>query len=548
LGVVKKEVIKKKFEKKILIYPVFVLLLILTFSFISSAITVVRPLNNTNVTGAFGPLVVFNVSYLNSTEFTDATNVTFYYNLSGIWTRIGSSTSCSKAAAGSLASCAASLNMSGLTDGRYTINATLANTSTNGASSTNNYTFYGATNAIFNFTIDSTPPSAVFAGTIINNGNYSGIIILNASVSDAIMGISSVYFNLTFTNGTQISFTKATNSSSYYNVTINTSSLADGYYNITVFANDTQLNNLNKTERIIILVDNTIPTGTYSCSPTTVTSSGIVDCSCSYSDTLSGINPLLVSYTSKPSVAITGTFTLNCSFSDYAGNFGSVVTNYTVNSPQDYSGSSSSSGGGSPTKTNSFTKITPGVASIMKDFGVEGIKQIQIEVNNEAKNVIISIIKYDNKPANISIEKTDVYTYLQVKSLNLADKLNRAVITIEVKKSWLSEKKLNKTEISLYKYNESTSKWDELPTFFKEEDSIYDYYDAEVKSFSYFAIAPSLPSIILNEEEQPAREQEPVTTSSIANYWWWIIGGIILLVLIISGSKLFKKKRKLRRK
>ncbi|VVB82319.1 Uncharacterised protein [uncultured archaeon] len=428
-------------------------------------------------------------------------------------------------------------NISSLTEGRYYNITCLAS---NGTS-----TSYSPAKS--NITFDTNPPTVVFAGTIINNGNYSGIIVLNASVNDSTIGVNSVYFNLTYTNGTQISFNKSTNvSGGYYNTSINTSALVNGYYNITVFANDTQLNNVNKTERIMILVDNTIPNGTYSCSPTPVTSSGIVDCFCNPSDSLSGINPLNTSYTSRPSVASAGTFTLNCSFADYSGNVGSVTANYTVIQPQDYSSSSSSSGGGSSTKTNSLAKISVGEIATLKNLGVDGIQQIAIGVTSEAKNVKVTIDGSSTKPTVVS-DKKDTYKYLHIATANLSDKLSKATLTIKVEKSWLTGKGIDKLNISLYKYDESAGKWNQLTTFFSSEDTNYDYYTVELTSFSYFSIAPKEQTITTSttEENQQEVPDEEQTTAVITNYLPWIIGGVIVLVLlslIVLGSK--KKNRK----
>jgi PGF-pre-PGF domain-containing protein len=537
---------KRGIDKKNFICLVFILAIILGISFISATITVVRPLNNTNYTGAFGPLVVFNVTYLNSTDFTDATNVTFYYNRSGVWTRIGSSTACSKAVAGALASCNATLNLSGLTDGRYSINATLANTSTSGSSATNNYTLYGANNIIFNVTFDSTPPAVNFTGfNTINNGNYSGVMVLNASATNTVLGVDSVYFNITFSNGTQVNFTKAsTASGGYYNISFNTSNLADGYYNITVFANDSYVNNLNNTEKISILIDNTAPTGTFSCSPSIGTSAGVVSCTCTPSDALIGVNTSTLSYVTTPPIMNVGNFSLNCSFADMIGNVGSVITYYVIN-PIGSLPSGSSSGGGSstPSTVNALDNLAPGVPVIVSNSDSNsGIKQIQIEVSSTTKNVKVTIDKSDAKPSSVS-EKTDAYKYFHIQTQNLANNLSKATLTIQVMKSWIAGKGIDKADVVLYKYDETANQWNALTTTFKSEDSSYDYYTVDLTSFSYFAIAPKQLAST-TEEQQETSEETPITTSSSTSYLPFIIAGIVFLTLVFIGSKLLKKKKK----
>ncbi len=112
--------------------------------------------------------------------------------------------------------------------------------------------------AVAGITIDNTPPNASFVNPV-NNGNYSGNLVVNASVLDSLIGVESVYFNITNSSGVQVNFTKASGSGGYYNITVDTTKFIDGKYNITVYANDTELNNLNNTERVQITIDNTNP-------------------------------------------------------------------------------------------------------------------------------------------------------------------------------------------------------------------------------------------------------------------------------------------------
>ena len=200
--------------------------------------------------------------------------------------------------------------------------------------------FYNGTDAIdkefvgsvANITIDNTAPNVSAFYNTINNGNYSGTIILNVSVSDATMGVDSVYFNITNSSGQQNWSRASSGSGGYYNLTFVTSSLGDGKYNITVYANDTQLNNLNNSERIEITIDNTAPTAVFSCSPSSVTVGQTITCTCTPSDATSGVNSSATSYTVNPSTDTVGTFSSTCSFKDLVGNSGSATANYTVTS------------------------------------------------------------------------------------------------------------------------------------------------------------------------------------------------------------------------
>jgi hypothetical protein len=182
--------------------------------------------------------------------------------------------------------------------------------------------------AIKNITFDSTPPNVTTIYTVVNNGNYSGIINLNITVNDALMEVGSVYFNITNSTG-QVSFIRANNLGGgiYYNLTINTLDYLDGKYNITVYANDT-LSNLNSTERLQGTVDNTVPTGSLSCSPLDSEKGDTVTCTCSGEDATSGVSSGPGS--SNPSTSQTGDFTEFCTIFDYAGNSITVSAGYSV--------------------------------------------------------------------------------------------------------------------------------------------------------------------------------------------------------------------------
>ncbi|MCH8945888.1 MAG: hypothetical protein IIA85_03125, partial [Nanoarchaeota archaeon] len=117
-------------------------------------------------------------------------------------------------------------------------------------------------------------------------------------------------------------------------------------------------------------------------------------------------------------------YTLTCT--DSAGNAGSVIKSFST--------TGCSSSGVIPPKPKkasySFSKITPGVVTILKNFDAEfGIKEIKIEVNNPAQSVSITITKEDGKPAAVSVEKSGkVYKYLQIETTNLADNFGKATV------------------------------------------------------------------------------------------------------------------------
>jgi len=188
-------------------------------------------------------------------------------------------------------------------------------------------------------------------------------------------------------------------------------------------------------------------------------------------------------------------------------------------------------------KINSWVKIIPGVITVMKDFDSEiGIKQIQIEVNNEAQNVKITVRKYNNKPANVSVEKTGkVYRYLQIGTENLEGKLEKGIVTIQVEKNWMIENSVERGDVALFKFDKSSEKWNELITNYVDEDDNYYYYDAELTSFSYFAIGEK------SVEGEKVSIGEKILGKNLL--WLWILIGAVILAAAVAWV-IYKRKRK----
>jgi hypothetical protein len=417
-------------------------------------VKIISPASGSNYTTITG--ILFNVSFINGSDITSPANASFFINLSGTWTKIGNTSADSGC---NINSCSATITNTTIPDGVYSINATIYN-STDSAS----ISIINASNLSNIIYIDNTPP-IVFASNISNpqtGGNYSQNLILNVSAIDATIGIQTIFFNITNSTGKQNSTVTATRegSTSNYAVTINTSHYPDGYYNITIYANDS-LGNLNNSARVYLLVfdnavpmvttsnfsspfiagtnfssnvgglftlnisasditsgvstvvvnitnintgisnatltltketttqfstiintshytdgvynltaivtdyagnvnrsavlqniifDSTPPTISFSCSPNPVKRDETITCSCSATDTISGINTSYgssgVSFTANPSTAQTGpSFLVGCSSQDKAGNTASVTTTYSVESTGGGRNQGSSSGG-----------------------------------------------------------------------------------------------------------------------------------------------------------------------------------------------------------
>lgn len=302
--------------------------------------------------------VIFNVSYVNATDITNPVNATFFLNISGTWMRIGNT---SLTAGCTISSCSTTITNTTIPDGFYSVNATLAN-----ATGFSISVIHAANLSRFIY-VDGTKPivySQNFTGGVSSNANLSsnvnGLYYINASIVDALIGVQTVFFNITNSTGHQNATLTATReaSTNYYSAQLNTSHFPDGMYNITIFANDS-VGNLNNSAAIINLrFDDTAPTISFSCSPNPVEKDETITCSCSGSDATSGVNNSYGSngflFAANPSTSNTGTnFEVGCSSKDNAGNINSVTTIYSVTSNGGGSSSGSSNPGLSPPTTTS---------------------------------------------------------------------------------------------------------------------------------------------------------------------------------------------------
>lgn len=106
--------------------------------------------------------------------------------------------------------------------------------------------------------IDNTPPQIVsFNGNAVSGAFLKGPITMNATVTDALSAVSAVIFTVSGSGSATLNLS-ASQEQSFWNATLDTAKLADGKYNISVFANDT-LSNINNTEFIEVTIDNNPP-------------------------------------------------------------------------------------------------------------------------------------------------------------------------------------------------------------------------------------------------------------------------------------------------
>ena len=339
--------------KKILVFSsILVLIACFVYALTGDGVKITSP-SNANYTTLSS--VLFNVSFLNATDITDPSNATFYINLSGAWIRVGSTSVSNGCQVGaSTSSCAVSITNSTITEGVYSINATIYN-------STNTISVIHLSNLSSLIYIDPTAPTVIISSPL-TGGNYSQNVLLNVSVSDLTVGVGSVFFNITNSSGQQNSTVFASVVGSSYTATINASHFLEGFVNITVYANDT-LGNLNKSVKVHQLIfDNTLPSINHTCDDYTVEQNEDMDCDCTGSDSLTGLDTTYgtngVSFTASPSTTNTGNNKeTTCNVRDRAQNTRTSTLRYNVTGGTATTGTSGSGTGSSSGNTGSSGNI-----------------------------------------------------------------------------------------------------------------------------------------------------------------------------------------------
>ncbi len=355
---------------------------------------------------------------------------------------------------------------------------------------------------VTSITIDNAVPNVSAINNPVDGGNYSGNLVLNASVDDSTMGVESVYFNITNSSG-QINWTKATNSGIYYNFTLDTTSLGDGMYNITIYANDS-LNNLNSSEKIQVTIDNTAPALSFSCSPSSVNQGGTVTCSCSGTDATSGINTSYgtsgYSFTSSPSTVSSGTFTLSCGAKDYAGNSRDATASYTVTEESSGRTSTVTTSTWTRTYTVSDQKFVEGYTKILS-------KKHRLKIKISEEDHYVGVTDITSTTVTISVSSTPQTATLSVGEEKKFEVTGDDFLDISVT---LNSLKNNQADITI------KSIYEKIPEEIQEE------------------LPEEIPAEVPTEE---VSEEAPRNL-----LWLWIL--IIIIIIAVIVYIIYKKKPK----
>ena len=153
------------------------------------------------------------------------------------------------------------------------------------------------------------------------------------------------------------------------------------------------------------------------------------------------------------------------------------------------------------------------------------IKSISVILRNRVEDAIVSVVKLEEKPSEISVNVNgEVYSYIEINAENISDEdVRNVTIEFKVNKSWITEANVDEKSIKLCRY--SNGSWTILSTDIVRETSTEIYYSAESPGFSIYAITGE-------------KEQKGGTTGGTPGF------ELILAVVAIALILFWKQKRR----
>ena len=446
-------------------------------------------------------LFTFNCStdLINATNIN--TNVSLMINTTGGNAWNGSIINLSTTINGSATQSAfqnSSINISGLLGDLFTEgkNRNLTCWASNGTQ----YEFSASAN---NVTIDSTPPNVTSFVNTLDGGNYTGNRTFNVSVDDLLIGVESVYFNVTNASGGELAtfgnWTRAyATDGQYYNVTFDTSVVSDGPYNVTIWANDTNAGNLNNSESIRIVVDNTGPsvalTKTSSSTNSiivdidvTESGSGTSSCTVDRSDTAT-VTGSLNSWTITESDLAHGTaYTYVVTCTDYAGSSTQATL---ATSTDSSSGSPAGNGGGGDGGRATTYAVSEGQLKTGFTKELKTNDKMKFEVSGSDHQV--SVAKLTETTATIEISSDPQTATLSLGDIRKFDLTANGYYDLQATLNGISN---NRADITIKAIHEEVTKETIAQEAGKEEEALE--AEAEKKKIPYYLIIIAIIIIII---------------------------------------------------
>ena len=378
------------------------------------------------------------------------------------------------------------------------------------------------------FVVDNTIPSVSIEYPSPNQ-NISGTVVINASIDDSASGVKESYF--WFENGsgnvtpwTSMSLVSGTIYSGVWNESFDTSSLANGLYNITINSTDFT-DNQNASSKVEVSIIRAAYVNSIDVFPDNPTDGQNLNCSWVASSDGGGSLTANVtwyeggvmdpSYNSTNVVCGNGsicyaTVLVNASSTDPGEVWTCVVAVKNV-------WGESASGNASETIQTPGGPSLPGVG-----IGGGGF----IEKEKKEKHYVRLIEKGEKKGINVKnvndykITKIELmagetitgmtfsidqitplpefpeslgtfYSYANLSATVPQESFSAIIINFRVDKYWLSKENFSSDAVLMFK--ESREEWQKLPTLQTGEDNNFNYYATLTSNFSIYVIAASRP-------------------------------------------------------
>lgn len=232
-----------------------------------------------------------------------------------------------------------------------------------------------------------------------------------------------------------------------------------------------------------------------------------------------------------------GTYTANLTVSDENGTSSQTTIINVEESSSSSGGSSGSSGsssgsggsaGGSPepqsnveAKELSQTTITYG-NPVNFDFPQAATPVVNISFDSKKTagktTTIVEMLKNQSTLVS-SLPSDEIYKFINIwvgnSGFATSDNIDNSVVSFKVEKSWVQDKSIDKSSITLNSY--ADQKWNALPTDPSGEDDKYLYFSAKTSGFSYFAITGKIAATEAGTEKQSKPEVQSSEQNSKTN-------------------------------
>lgn len=145
-----------------------------------------------------------------------------------------------------------------------------------------------------------------------------------------------------------------------------------------------------------------------------------------------------------------------------------------------------------PERSREGMAMVPRVVAILKSGAIgmrTGIYEIHITVRETAEGVKVILFNHEVWPETVAPPQNRiVYKRNQIKTENLEESLETAVLKIEVERAWLSENLFEYDDVIASRYDETLGVWEDMITEYTHEDGAYYYYDAEYDALEGFIL------------------------------------------------------------